>query len=80
MAAVSLFWETNMAAVTSCENTLQSLVVSSDSESEVGSEAEPFITQTKAASVVVLQLSFRKTILNLHFRVQTTSKQLTISN
>ena len=43
------------------------------------SEVEPFITQTKAASVAVLQLSFRKTILNLHLRVQTTSKQLTIS-
>ena len=41
--------------------------------------SEPFITQTKAASVEVLQLSFRKTILNLHLRVQTTSKQLTIS-
>ena len=46
---------------------------------ETESEVEPFITQTKAASVVVLQLSFRKTILNLHLRVQTTSKQLTIS-
>ena len=56
-------------------NSLKSLAVSSDSESEV----EPFITQTKAASVAVLQLSFRKTILNLHLRVQTTSKQLTIS-
>ena len=49
--------------------------MSSDSESEV----EPFITQTKAASVAVLQLSFGKTILNLHLRVQTTDKQLTIS-
>ena len=49
--------------------------MSSDSESEV----KPFITQTKAALVAVLQLSFRKTILNLHLRVQTTSKQLTIS-
>ena len=49
--------------------------VSSDSESEV----EPFVIQTKAALVAVLQLSFRKTILNLHLRVQTTSKQLTIS-
>ena len=58
-------------------NSLKSLAVSSDSESEV----EPFITQTKAASVAVLQLSFRKTILNLHLPVQTTSKnpQLTIS-
>ena len=46
---------------------------------ETESEVEPFITQTKAASVAVLQLSFRKTILNLHLRVQTTSKQLTIS-
>ena len=35
-------------------NSLKSLAVSSDSESEV----EPFITQTKAASVAVLQLSF----------------------
>ena len=43
------------------------------------SEVEPFITQTKAASVAVLQLSFRKTILKLHLAVQTTSKQLTIS-
>ena len=49
--------------------------MSSDSESEV----EPFITQTKASSVVVLQLGFRKTILNLHLRVQTKSKQFTIS-
>ena len=56
-------------------NSLKSLAVSSDSESEV----EPFITQTKAASVGVLQLSFGKTILNLHLRVQTTVKQLTIS-
>ena len=29
--------------------------------------------------MAVLRLSFRKTILNLHLRVQTTSKQLTIS-
>ena len=56
-------------------NRRKSLAVSSDSESEV----EPFITQTKAVSVAVLQLSFRKTILNLHLRVQKTSKQLTIS-
>ena len=56
-------------------NSLKSQAVSSDSESEV----EPFIIQTKAALVAVLQLSFRKTILNLHLRVQTTSKQLTIS-
>ena len=34
---------------------------------------------TKAALVAVLQLSFRKTILKLHLRVQTTSKQLRIS-
>ena len=39
-----------------------SLAVSSESESEV----EPFITQTEAAWVAVLQLSFRKTILNPH--------------
>ena len=39
-----------------------SLAVSSESESEV----EPFITQTQAAWVAVLQLSFRKTILNPH--------------
>ena len=36
--------------------------MSSASESEV----EPFITQTEVALVAVLQLSFRKTILNLH--------------
>ena len=53
----------------------KNLAVSSDLESEV----EPFITQIKAASVRVLQLSFRKTILNLHLGVQTTSKQLTVS-
>ena len=46
---------------------------------ESESEVEPFITQTEAALVAVLQLSFRKTILNLHLRVQTRSKQLTIS-
>ena len=45
--------------------------MSSDSESEV----EPFIIQTKAALVAVLQLSFRKTIVNLHLRLQTTSLQ-----
>ena len=43
------------------------------------SEVEPFIIQTKAALVAILQMSFRKTILNLHLGVQTTSKQLTIS-
>ena len=65
----------NQLFAVNARNSLKSLAVSSDSESEV----EPFITQTKAASVAVLQLSFRKTILNLHLRVQTTSKQLTIS-
>ena len=50
--------------------------MSSDSDL---SEVEPLITQTEAALMAVLQLSFRKTILNLHLRVQTTSKQLTIS-
>ena len=52
--------------VVNARNSLQSLTESSDSESEV----EPFITQTKAALVAVRQLSFRKTILNLHLRVQ----------
>ena len=52
--------------IVNARNSLQSLAVSSDSESE----EEPFITQTKAALVAVLQLSFRKTILNLHLRVQ----------
>ena len=61
--------------VVNARNSLQSLAVSSDPESEV----EPFITQTKAVLVAVLQLSFRKTILNLHLRMQTTSKQLKIS-
>ena len=61
--------------VVNVRNSLKSLTVSSDSESGV----EPFITQTKAALVAVLQLRFRKTILNLHFPVQTASKQLTIS-
>ena len=50
--------------------------MSSDSDL---SEVEPLITQTEAALMAVLQLSFRKTILNLHLRVQTTVKQLTIS-
>ena len=48
------------------KNSQKSLAVSSDSESEV----EPFITQTKAALVAVLQLSFRKSILNLYLPVQ----------
>ena len=56
-------------------DTLKSLAVSSDS----GSEVEPFITQTKAALVTILQLSFWKKNLNLHLRVQTTSKKLTVS-
>ena len=55
-------------------NSLKSLAVSSDS----GPEVEPFITQTKAASVAVLQ-ELSGNNLNLHLRVQKTSKQLTIS-
>ena len=55
-------------------NRLKSLAVSSDSEPEV----EPFITQTKAALVAVLQ-ELSENNLNLHLRVQKTSKQLTIS-
>ena len=55
-------------------NSLKSLTVSSDSEPEV----EPFITQTKAALVAVLQ-ELSENNLNLHLRVQKTSKQLTIS-
>ena len=56
-------------------NSVKSLVVSSDSEPEV----EPFIIQiTKAASVAVLQ-ELLENNLNLHLRVQKTSKQLTIS-
>ena len=56
-------------------NSLKSLVVSSDSEPEV----EPFIIEiTKAASVAVLQ-ELKENNLNLHLRVQKTSKQLTIS-
>ena len=65
----------NQLFAVNARNSLKSLAVSSDSESEV----EPFITQTKASSVAVLQLGFRKTILNLHLRVQTKSKQFTIS-
>ena len=53
---------------------LKSLAVSSDSEPEV----EPFITHTKAAIVVVLQ-ELSENNLNLHLRVQKTSKQFTIS-
>ena len=56
------------------KNSLKSLDVSSDSEPEV----EPFITQTKAASVAILQ-ELSENNLNLHLRVQKTSKQLTIS-
>ena len=55
-------------------NSLKSLAVSSDSEPEV----EPFITQTKAALVAVLQ-ELSENNLNLHLRVQKTSKRLTIS-
>ena len=49
--------------------------MSRDSEPEV----EPFITQTKAASVAVQQELSEKKNWNLHLRVQKTSKQLTIS-
>ena len=49
--------------------------MSSDSDL---SEVEPFITQTKATLMAVLQLSFRTAILNLPLRVQTTSKQSSI--
>ena len=55
-------------------NSLKSLAVSSDSEPEV----EPFITQTKAALLAVLQ-ELSENNLNLHLRVQKTSKRLTIS-
>ena len=55
-------------------NSLKSLAVSSDSEPEV----EPFITQTKAALVAVLQ-ELSENNLNLHLWVQKTSKQSTIS-
>ena len=55
-------------------SSLKSLAVLSDSEPKV----EPFITQTKAASVAVLQ-ELSENNLNLHLRVQKTSKQLTIS-
>ena len=50
-------------------NSLKSLAVSSDSEPEV----EPFITQTKVASVAVLQ-ELSENNLNLQ-----TSKQLTLN-
>ena len=53
-------------------NSLKSLVVLSDSEPAV----EPFIIEiTKAASVAVLQ-ELKENNLNLHLRVQKTSKQL----
>ena len=55
-------------------NSLKSLAVSRDSEPEV----ELFITQTKAASVAVLQ-ELSENNLNLRLRVRKTSKQLTIS-
>ena len=55
-------------------NSLKSLAVPSDSEPEV----EPFTTQTKAALVAVLQ-ELSENNLNLHLRVQKTSKQLTIA-
>ena len=55
-------------------NSLKSRAVSSDSEPEV----EPFITQTKVASLAVLQ-ELSENSLNLHLRVQKTRKQLTIS-
>ena len=42
------------------------------------SEVEPFFTRTKAASVAVLQ-ELSENNLNLHLRLQKTSKQLTIS-
>ena len=49
--------------------------MSSDSEPKV----EPFITETKAASVAVQQELSEKKNWNLHLRMQKTSKQLTIS-
>ena len=55
-------------------NSVKSLAVSSDSEPEV----KPFVTQTKATSVAVQQ-ELSENNLNLHLRVQKTSKQLTIS-
>ena len=50
----------NYLFVVNARNSLKSLAVSSDSDL---SDVEPFITQTKAALMAVLQLSFRKTIL-----------------
>ena len=50
--------------VVNASNSLKSLAVSTDSNLL---EVELFITQTKAALMALLQLSFRKTILTLHF-------------
>ena len=64
----------NQLFAVSARNSLKSIAVSSDSQPAV----EPFITQTKAALVAVLQ-ELSENNLNLHLRVQKTSKQLTIS-
>ena len=64
----------NQLFAVNARNSLKSLAVSSDSEPEV----EPFITQTKAALLAVLQ-ELSENNLNLHLRVQKTSKRLTIS-
>ena len=59
---IMLFFQSrisNQLFVVIASNSLKSLAVSSDSDL---SEVEPFITQTKAALVAVLQLSLGKTI------------------
>ena len=66
---IMLVFQSHILKFLNARNSLKSLTVSSDSEPEV----EPFITQTKVASVAVLQ-ELSENNLNLQ-----TSKQLTIS-
>ena len=68
------FSKSHFKLAVNARNSLKSLAVSSNSEPEV----QPFITQTKAALVAVLQ-ELSENNLNLHLRVQKTSKQLRIS-
>ena len=53
MAAVSLFWDTNMAAVTSCENTLY-IVWAKEDESRISHGEEGGYLSNSTGFIIVI--------------------------
>ena len=59
MAAVSLFWDTNMAAVTSCENALLGSLSNDDSDvTENGKRAIGLDKEKKPSSALTSRFNF----------------------